>query len=181
MRSAVTRILAAAGIAAGLAWAGAVMYCGAIRQGYDPVNQFVSELAERGSSTEFVMRITGFYVPGLLVLAFAAFLLLRSAGWVVAVLLIELVPASTESKILSRSTMNRLLTVSPLTRATTTSPIVMTPAEAEGNSRLSCVGLSSTGRCSLLASPERSARFNLTGTVSCRIDDRGMSAREQPR
>ncbi|MCX6545196.1 MAG: DUF998 domain-containing protein [Acidobacteria bacterium] len=88
MRSAATRILAAAGIAAGLAWAGAVIYCGAIRQGYDPVNQFVSELAERGSSTETVMRITGFYLPGLLVLAFAAFVLIRSAGWAVAVLLI---------------------------------------------------------------------------------------------
>ena len=88
MRSAATRILAAAGIAAGLAWAGAVIYCGAIRQGYDPVNQFVSELAERGSSTETVMRITGFYLPGLLVLAFAAFLLIRSAGWAVAGLLI---------------------------------------------------------------------------------------------
>ena len=81
MRSAVTRILPAAGIAAGLAWAGAVIYCGAVRQGYDPVNQFISELAERGSSTETVMRVCGYYVPGLLILAFAVFLLIRSTGW----------------------------------------------------------------------------------------------------
>lgn len=88
MRSIATRILAAAGIAAGVAWAGAVIYCGAIRPGYNPVTQFVSELAERGSSTETVMRIAGFYLPGVLVVAFAAFLLIRSAGRLVAVLLI---------------------------------------------------------------------------------------------
>ena len=88
MRGIATRILAAAGIAAGVAWAGAVICCGAIRPGYNPVSQFVSELAERGSSTEVVMRITGFFVPGLLVIAFAAFLLIRSAGPIVAILLI---------------------------------------------------------------------------------------------
>ncbi|MCX6552594.1 MAG: DUF998 domain-containing protein [Acidobacteria bacterium] len=88
MRSFATRILGAAGIAAGVAWAGAVIGCGAIRPGYNPVSQFVSELAERGSSTEAVMRITGFGVPGLLVVAFAAFLLVRSAGPIVAVVLI---------------------------------------------------------------------------------------------
>ena len=88
MRRIVTRILAAAGIAAGVAWAGAVIYCGASRPGYNPVTQFVSELAERGSSTETVMRITGFYLPAVLVVAFAAFLVIRSAGRLVAVLLI---------------------------------------------------------------------------------------------
>jgi hypothetical protein len=88
MRGIATRILAAAGIAAGVAWAGAVICCGAIRPGYNPVSQFVSELAERGSSTEALMRITGFCVPGLLVVAFAAFLLIRSAGPIVAVFLI---------------------------------------------------------------------------------------------
>jgi hypothetical protein len=88
MRRVATRILAAAGIAAGVAWAGAVIYCGAIRPGYDPVSQFVSELAERGSSTETAMRIAGFCLPGVLVVAFAAFLLIRSAGPIVAVLLI---------------------------------------------------------------------------------------------
>ena len=88
MRGIAIRVLAAAGIAAGVAWAGAVVSCGAIRPGYNPVTQFVSELAERGSSTEAVMRITGFVVPGLLVIAFAAFLLIRSAGPIVAGVLI---------------------------------------------------------------------------------------------
>ena len=88
MRGIATRVLAAAGIAAGVVWAGAVILCGAIRPGYNPVGQFVSELAERGSSTEAVMRIFGFCVPGLLVVAFAVFLLLRSAGRVVAIFLV---------------------------------------------------------------------------------------------
>jgi hypothetical membrane protein len=88
MRSGGSRILAAAGIAAPLLWAGAVIYCGAARPGYSHVTQFMSELAERGSSTESVMRIAGFYLPGLLVVMFALHLLSRSAGWPVAALLI---------------------------------------------------------------------------------------------
>jgi hypothetical protein len=88
MQGIATRILAAAGIAAGIAWAGAVVCCGAVRPGYNPVTQFVSELAERGSSTEAVMRITGFGIPGVLIVMFAAFLLTRSAGPIVAVVLI---------------------------------------------------------------------------------------------
>lgn len=88
MRSSSARILAAAGIAAAVVWAGAVIYCGASRPGYNPVTQFVSELAERGCSTETVMRITGFFLPGLLVLGFAGLLLIRSAGRSVGVLLI---------------------------------------------------------------------------------------------
>jgi len=88
MQGIAARIFAAAGIAAGVAWAGAVIWCGAIRPGYNPVSQFVSELAERGSSTEALMRITGFCVPGLLVVAFAAFLLVRSPAPIVAVFLI---------------------------------------------------------------------------------------------
>ena len=63
MRSAATRILTAAGIAAPLLYAAAVIYCGAVRPGYNPVTQFMSELAERGSSTEGVMRITPSIFP----------------------------------------------------------------------------------------------------------------------
>ena len=88
LSKAATRILTAAGIVAPLLWAAAVVYCGASRPGYDPVNQFISELAERGSSTESVMRITGFYLPGLLVVMFGVVLLTRSAWSTVAVLLI---------------------------------------------------------------------------------------------
>ena len=88
MRSAPLRILAAAGIVAPVLWAAAVIYCGAIRPGYDPVNQFISELAERGSPTESLMRTTGFYLPGLLVMMFGLLLLTRSTGWPVAVLIL---------------------------------------------------------------------------------------------
>lgn len=83
-----TRILNAAGIVAPLLWAGAVVYCGATRPGYNAVNQFISELAERGSSTESLMRITGFYLPGALVVMFGVLILTRSTGWPVAILLI---------------------------------------------------------------------------------------------
>lgn len=88
MRSEKSRIFAAAGIAAPLLWAGAVIYCGSVRPGYSHVTQFISELGERGSSTESIMRIAGFYLPGLLVVMFALNLLSRSAGWLVAALLI---------------------------------------------------------------------------------------------
>lgn len=88
MRTEDSRVLAAAGIAAPVVWAGAVIYGGASRPGYNPVTQFVSELAERGSPAELLMRITGFGLPGLLVLIFAALLVVRSAGWLVAGLLI---------------------------------------------------------------------------------------------
>lgn len=90
MRNAAARILTATGIAAPLLWAAAVIYCGAVRPGYNPVTQFMSELAERGSPTESVMRITAFYLPGVLVVMFGVFLLPRSGsvGLPVAVLLI---------------------------------------------------------------------------------------------
>ena len=90
VRSTATRILTATGIAAPLLWAAAVIYCGAVRPDYNPVTQFMSELAERGSPTESVMRITAFYLPGVLVVMFGVFLVTRSGsvGLPVAVLLI---------------------------------------------------------------------------------------------
>ncbi len=88
MNTATTRILAATGVAAPVLWAAAVLHCGAIRPAYDPVNQFISELAERGSSTEGAMRLMGFYLPGLLVAFFGVFLLSRSTAVAAAVLVI---------------------------------------------------------------------------------------------
>jgi hypothetical membrane protein len=90
MHNAATRILTAAGIAAPLLWAAAAIYCGAVRPGYNPVTQAISELAERGSPTESVMRITAFYLPAVLIVIFGVFLLTRSSsvGLAVAVLLI---------------------------------------------------------------------------------------------
>jgi hypothetical membrane protein len=88
MRGAAMRILTLAGIVAPVVYAGAVIYCGAMRPGYDHVTRFMSELAERGSSTEMTMRVAGFYIPGLLILAFAASLLKRPVAWPVALLLV---------------------------------------------------------------------------------------------
>jgi len=65
-----TRTVALAGIAGPLLWLAAWIYCGSIRPGYDPINQAISELAERGSVTESIMRPMGFYGPGLLVSIF---------------------------------------------------------------------------------------------------------------
>ena len=87
MNSSRTRILTAAGVAGPVLWAAAVVYSGAIRPGYDPVDQFISELAERGSSTEGVMRVSGFFLPGLLVALFGVLLFSRSAARAAAVLI----------------------------------------------------------------------------------------------
>ena len=88
MRGAATRVLTLAGIMAPVVYVGAVIYCGAMRPGYDHVTQFMSELAERGSPTEMTMRVAGFWVPGLLILAFATSLLTRPVAWPVTLLLV---------------------------------------------------------------------------------------------
>ncbi len=88
MHRATTRIYTAAGIAAPIVWAAAWIYCGSIRPSYNPITQAISELAERGSATESVMRITAFYLPGVLIVIFGVLLLTRLAVLPVAVLLI---------------------------------------------------------------------------------------------
>ncbi len=56
-------------------WAGSIALCGAWRPGFDHVAQYISELGERGSTTELFMRYAGFVPTGLMHLAFAALLL----------------------------------------------------------------------------------------------------------
>lgn len=55
-------------------WASAIIFCGSLRPQYNHLTQYISELGERGSSTEFIMRYTGFVPTGLMHMAFAAFL-----------------------------------------------------------------------------------------------------------
>ncbi len=44
------------GILAPLLWASAIIVCGRLRPEYSHYTQYISELGERGSSTEFIMR-----------------------------------------------------------------------------------------------------------------------------
>ena len=54
--------------------ASAIIFCGSLRPEFSHYAQYISELGERGSSTEFIMRYAGFVPTGLVHIAFAAFL-----------------------------------------------------------------------------------------------------------
>jgi hypothetical membrane protein len=62
------------GMLAPVWWACAIIYCGAVRPGFSHYRQYISELGERTSSTEFIMRYAGFVPTGLMHMAFALFL-----------------------------------------------------------------------------------------------------------
>ena len=68
------------GIFAPLVWAFAIIFCGTLRSGYSHYAQYISELGERGSSTELIMRYAGFVPTGLMHLAFAVFLFAAFRG-----------------------------------------------------------------------------------------------------
>jgi len=68
------------GILAPLLWAFAIILCGELRPEYSHFTQYISELGERGSSTEFLMRYAGFVPTGLMHMAFAAFLYFAVRG-----------------------------------------------------------------------------------------------------
>jgi hypothetical membrane protein len=79
------------GVLAPLLWAAAIAFCGTIRPGFSHFTQYISELGERGSSTELLMRYGAFVPTGLMHLAFAGALaaIFRSSrlGIVAAILL----------------------------------------------------------------------------------------------
>lgn len=60
------------GILAPALWAAAIVVAGEARPGFDHVLQYISELGERGSRTEYFMRYAGFVATGLMHLAYAA-------------------------------------------------------------------------------------------------------------
>jgi hypothetical membrane protein len=62
------------GMLAPLLWASAIIFCGTLRPEYSHFTQYISELGERSSSTEFIMRYGGFVPTGLMHMAFAAIL-----------------------------------------------------------------------------------------------------------
>lgn len=79
------------GVLAPLLWAAAIAYCGTLRPGFSHLTQYISELGERGSSTELLMRYGAFAPTGLMHLAFAGALatIFRSSrlGVIAAILL----------------------------------------------------------------------------------------------
>jgi hypothetical membrane protein len=70
MQRTVSRALNAAGIAAPLLWVAALVYIGSLRPEYSHYRQYVSELAARGTPTQHLMQVAGFFLPGLMVVAF---------------------------------------------------------------------------------------------------------------
>ena len=72
----------ACGVLAPLLWLSLIGAAGAMRPEFSHVSQYISELGERGSSTEFLMRYGAFEFTGLLYVCFAAALLRRFRdGW----------------------------------------------------------------------------------------------------
>ncbi len=70
MRRTVARALNAAGIAAPVLWLAALIYVGSLRPEYSHYRQYISELAARGTPTQYLMQVAGFVLPGLMVVAF---------------------------------------------------------------------------------------------------------------
>lgn len=60
------------GLVAPVIWAAAIVAAGEARPGFDHVLQYISELGERGSRTEYFMRYGGFVATGLMHVAYAA-------------------------------------------------------------------------------------------------------------
>ena len=60
------------GVLAPLLWVSAIVFCGTLRPGFSHFTQYISELGERGSSTELLMRYGAFVPTGLMHIAFAA-------------------------------------------------------------------------------------------------------------
>jgi hypothetical membrane protein len=70
------------GILGPLLWLSLIGVAGAVRPEFSHITQYISELGERGSSTEFLMRYGAFGFTGLLYVCFAAALLAISRdGW----------------------------------------------------------------------------------------------------
>lgn len=80
MKATLYRIGILCGISAPILWALAIILCGSLRPGYSHLTQYISELGERGSSTELLMRYAGFVSTGLMHILFAGSLHLAFKG-----------------------------------------------------------------------------------------------------
>ena len=63
------------GVLGPLLWLSLIVVAGAMRPGFSHVTQYISELGERGSSTETLMRYAAFEFTGFLYLCFALILM----------------------------------------------------------------------------------------------------------
>jgi hypothetical membrane protein len=61
-------------------WAAAIIFCGSLRPEYSHLTQYISELGERGGTTEQMIRYAGFVPTGLMHAAFAAMLYVAFKG-----------------------------------------------------------------------------------------------------
>lgn len=68
------------GVLAPVLWAAAIIFCGSLRPEYSHLTQYISELGERGSTTERIIRYAGFVPTGLMHVAFAAMLYVAFKG-----------------------------------------------------------------------------------------------------
>ena len=66
------RVGIACGVLAPVLWAAGIAICAALRPQFSHYTAYISELGERGSSTELVMRYAVFLPTGLMHIAFAA-------------------------------------------------------------------------------------------------------------
>jgi hypothetical membrane protein len=85
MRDNVERILNVGGALAPLLWTITFISSGFFHPEYSHYSQFISELGERGSSTEALMRYGGFYLPGLMLAGFGLLLLTKFSDSKVAI------------------------------------------------------------------------------------------------
>jgi hypothetical protein len=68
----VRRVALLCGVVSPILWIGLIAFGDIVRPDVDAVTGFISELGERGSATELIMRWAGFGVTGLLYVCFAA-------------------------------------------------------------------------------------------------------------
>ena len=68
------------GLMAPVLWALVIIFGGSLRPEYSHFSRYISELGERGSSTEMIMRYAAFVPTGLMHIAFSAFLFFYIQG-----------------------------------------------------------------------------------------------------
>jgi hypothetical membrane protein len=63
-------VLVAGGILAPILWVTVFLYVGSLRADYSHTRQYISALEARGSSTQHLMQVVGFLVPGVMLAGF---------------------------------------------------------------------------------------------------------------
>jgi hypothetical membrane protein len=80
----IARLLNVGGFIAPVLWAVAFLYSGSLRPEYSHYRQYVSELAARDTPTQHFMQVTGFVIPGLLIVGFGYVLGVSARTWLAA-------------------------------------------------------------------------------------------------